>query len=82
MGFGANGAERMRIDSSGNVGIGNTTMTSALDVNGDIEFGAADNFYLGDPTTDGSWRFVRSGNNLVFQRRESSSWVTKSTITA
>lgn len=43
--------------------------------------GSADFFYFGDPTTDGSWRIGRSGNNLVFERRESGSWVTKQTIT-
>ena len=36
---------------------------------------------LGDPATDGSWRIIRDGNNIVFQRRESSTWVTKNTIT-
>lgn len=38
-------------------------------------------FQLGDPTVDGSWRIIRSGNNLVMERRESGAWVTKSTIT-
>jgi hypothetical protein len=37
-------------------------------------------FYLGDKDTDGSWRITRSGDNLVMQQRESSVWVTKSTI--
>lgn len=39
-------------------------------------------FYLGPSGTDGSWRIIRSGNNLIFQRREAGSWVTKSTIPA
>ena len=39
-------------------------------------------FYLGDPNTNGSWRIVRSGDNLVRQRRESGSWVTKGTDSA
>ena len=38
--------------------------------------------YFGDSETDGSWRITRSGNDLVIQRRESGSWVTKSTISA
>ncbi len=36
---------------------------------------------LGDPATDGSWRIVRDGNNIVFQRKESATWVAKNTIT-
>lgn len=38
--------------------------------------------YFGDDSTNGSWRIVRSGNDLVIQRREADSWVTKSTISA
>ena len=38
--------------------------------------------YIGDDSTNGSWRMVRSGNDLVFQRREAGNWVTKSTISA
>jgi len=37
--------------------------------------------YFGDDSTDGSWKIVRDGNNLIHQRRESGSWVTKHTIT-
>jgi len=36
---------------------------------------------FGDQGTDGSWRVIRDGNNLVHQRREAGSWVTKHTIT-
>lgn len=42
---------------------------------------AAQSQYWGDPNTDGSWRVGRSGNNLVFSRREAGSWVIKQTIT-
>jgi hypothetical protein len=38
--------------------------------------------YLGTQDGDGAWRIIRSGNNLVIQRKEASTWVTKSTITA
>jgi len=37
--------------------------------------------YWGDPTVDGSYRKGRDGNNLVEQRRESGSWVTKLIVT-
>jgi hypothetical protein len=39
-------------------------------------------FYFGDATTDGTWRIIRSGTDLVFQRREAGVYVTKSTMTA
>ena len=41
-----------------------------------------DVYYLGDKTTDGSWRRVISGTDLLDQRLEFGVWVTKSTITA
>jgi len=37
-------------------------------------------FYLGDPATDGTWRMIRSGDDLLHQRRESGTYVTKQTI--
>jgi hypothetical protein len=53
-----------------------------LNWSGNVVLPSTGNVCLGDPSTDGSWKIVRSGNDLVFQRRESASWVTKSTITA
>lgn len=42
----------------------------------------ADNvIYYGDEDTDGTWRIIPDGNNLVSQRRESGTYVTKQTIT-
>ena len=39
--------------------------------------------YIGDPTTDGSWRFVSDGaGGLDVQKRESGSWVSKGTFIA
>jgi hypothetical protein len=42
---------------------------------------SGDAYYFGDSSTDGSWRIIRSGNNLVRQRREAGVWTTKGTDT-
>lgn len=47
-------------------------------VAGDVTLDSTGIIYLGDPNTDGSWRIVRSSDDLVIQRRESSVWVEKS----
>lgn len=39
-------------------------------------------FYIGTEDTDQSWRFTKSGSNLLLQRRENGVWVTKHTFTA
>ena len=62
------------------VGIGTSTPSSILDVDGDIETGDANAFYFGDPSTDGTWRIVRDGNDLSFERRESGTYVFKMKI--
>lgn len=67
--------------SGGRIGLG-VTPTSYLDINGDIETLSTGVFYFGDPTTDGTWSILRDGNNLLFKRRESGSYVTKQTISA
>lgn len=67
-------------NTGNNMGIGTTTPTSKLDVNGDVEIGSSNAYYLGDPTTDGSWRIIRSGDDLLMQQRESGTWNTKQTI--
>ena len=61
-----------------------TTVNTTGDITSgsDFEAASAGAMYFGDQTTDGTWRIVRSGNDLVIERRESSSWVTKTTITA
>lgn len=48
---------------------------------GDLSLADNGNLGLGDPETNGSWRITREGDNLVFQRRESDTWVTKKTVT-
>ncbi len=80
--FGTANTVAFTISGSGqNIGIGTNAPTSKLDVNGDIETTSSNAIYLGDPTTDGTWRIIRSGNDLLSQRRESGSYVTKQTIT-
>jgi hypothetical protein len=39
-------------------------------------------FYLGDPATDGTWRIIRDGDDLSFERLESSVWVSKGLMQA
>lgn len=54
--------------------------TGKLDVvglSGDLELTSTQAVYFGDPATDGSWRYIRSGDNLSVQRRESGQWVEK-----
>ena len=68
--------------ASGIVNLGSSALPfSTLYVDDNIETSASGIFCLGDPNTDGTWRFTRENDNLVFQRRESSAWVTKSTLT-
>jgi hypothetical protein len=63
--LGTNNAERVRITSSGNVGIGtdNPTTNFKLDVNGDLslgEYGGSDNTYI-DQKQNGSLDIINSG---------------------
>jgi hypothetical protein len=67
----------MTVDSSQNIGFGTDTPTVKVDVNGDIKVASSNAFYFGAIDADGSWRIVRSGDDLAFERRESSSWVEK-----
>lgn len=46
----------------------------------DVVCGAADAFYLGNQNSDGSWRFIRSGSDLLAQTRIAGVWTTKDTI--
>lgn len=47
----------------------------------DVVLTSAGALYLGATGTDGTWRIIRDGDNLVFQRREAGSYVTKHTTT-
>lgn len=48
---------------------------------GDISIGPTAYFYIGNSSTDGSWRFYISGTDLVFERRVSSTWTEKGRFT-
>lgn len=61
----------------------NSTLQAAgLKSTASVEAASAGYLYLGDPATDGTWRVGRSGNDLVMERRESGTYVTKQTILA
>ena len=46
----------------------------------DIKMNVEKAFYFGDPDTDGTWRIIREGDSLAFQRLESGEWVHKLVI--
>lgn len=50
---------------------------SAFNTSSDINAGSTSVVYFGDSATDGTWKIVRDGNNLSFQRRESGAYVEK-----
>lgn len=79
-----NGTTALTLDSSQNATFaGKVTATTALISSDYVQCDATGAYNLGNPTTDGTWRFVISGTgNLLIQRRESGAFVTKSTISA
>ncbi len=66
--------------NTGDFGIGTIAPSSKLDVVGDVEINSTNAFYLGDPGTDGTWRIIRSGDDLLMQQREAGVFNTKQTI--
>ena len=80
--FGENGVLSVNnIISAGNA---SPSSTSKIQTLGDIEVtNTTAWYYLGDPTTDGSWRFgANGGADFLHQKRELGVWVTKQTIVA
>lgn len=53
-----------------------------LRVEGDQVLDSDKATYLGDKDTDGTWRTLRNGDDLIVQRRESGSYITKQTVSA
>jgi len=45
-----------------------------------FRFGGDGAFYIGPAATNGSWRIIQSGDDLLIQQREAGTYVTKSTI--
>lgn len=82
-GYNETGSNKLYIDNSNTATplIHGDFSTDDATINGDLHVRSTDAFYFGDETTDGTWRIIRDGNNLVFERRESGSWVTKSSMT-
>ncbi len=59
------------------VGIGVNAPTSKLDIAGDVEITSSLYYYIGDPSTNGSWRIGQgAGVDLLFQRRDAGVWTT------
>jgi hypothetical protein len=52
------------------------TITGQLSVNSDVILGSGNSFYLGDPSSDGCWRFiVDTSGNLAVQKRVTGTWL-------
>lgn len=71
------GTEKLRVTPAGYVGIGVEVPTSVLDIAGSVEVTSTDWYYLGDPTTDGTWRMGIETGDFVVQKRVSGTWETK-----
>lgn len=69
------------VGTDGCVGIRQSSPQAELDVDGDVRVTSTSVVCFGGMNDNGSWRIMRSGNNLVSQRRESGVWITKQTTT-
>ena len=63
-------------DFNGSISNVNVAADAAISIT-KISIGSSDVVYFGSATVDGSWKMYRSGNDLLFARRESSVWVDK-----
>ena len=73
----AENSKYVKLDASKDIaGLNDVSMANA---NVDQASGA---YYIGDESTDNSWRFIISAGDLVFSKREAGTWNVKSTISA
>jgi hypothetical protein len=49
---------------------------------GSLTLDSSEPIYFGDQGTNGSWRIIRDGNNISFQRMEAGAWVEKGSFLA
>lgn len=66
MAFTTSSTERLRITSGGNIGIGTTSPSSKLEVNGDIRIGLAKKFLLGTNASNSMAIYNTGGINPAF----------------
>ncbi len=53
-----------------------------LSLSGSVDVGGAEAFYVGDKTSDGSWRMRVNGADIVWEKRETGTWNQKGSFTA